>query len=304
MTSAFQPALHRFAVFTAACTWVLLVAGALVTSNDAGLAVPDWPLSYGTLAPPMVGGIFYEHGHRVVATFVGLLATVLAVWLWRRDPRPWMRWLGWTALGAVIAQGVLGGLTVIFLLPAAISVAHASLAQLFFCATVSIAFFTSRVWHTQWPRRESSSAAPVRPLTLALAAALFVQLVLGAAFRHKAIGFWPHLAGAGLAAVLAYRTWRVVRQNYSEIAALRRAARLPAGLVALQLALGAAALWARIEARAFPQPMPLLVGITVAHVVLGAMTLASAVILGICAFRVLKPAGELALDSRPERAAI
>ncbi len=110
--------LHRFAVFTAACTFLLLVAGALVTSNDAGLAVPDWPLSYGSVAPPMVGGIFYEHSHRVMATFVGILTIVLAVWLWRSEPRRWVRRLGLIALGAVIAQGVLGGLTVVFFLPA------------------------------------------------------------------------------------------------------------------------------------------------------------------------------------------
>src|SRR6202166_872841 len=108
---------HRFAVFTACCTFLLLIAGALVTSNDAGLSVPDWPLSYGSLTPPMVGGIFYEHGHRVIASFVGLLSIVLAVWLWRVEPRRWVRRLGWAALGAVVAQGLLSGLTVLFFLP-------------------------------------------------------------------------------------------------------------------------------------------------------------------------------------------
>lgn len=293
MTPSFQPGVHRFAVFTAACTLLLLVAGALVTSNDAGLAVPDWPLSYGTLAPPMVGGILYEHGHRMVAAFVGMLAIVLAVWLWRRDPRRWVRWLGLAALGAVIAQGVLGGLTVIFLLPPAISVAHASLAQLFFCATVSIALFTSRWWHSEWPRIERSPAAPVPILAITAGAAIFVQLVLGAAFRHRGIGILPHLAGAGLVAMLAYHTLSVVRRSYAKVVGLRRPAAILASLVTLQLVLGAVALWARIEARTYPQPMPLLVGISVAHVVLGAMTFAAAVVLGICALRILKPAGEL-----------
>ena len=90
---------HRFAVFTACCTFLLLIAGALVTSNDAGLSVPDWPLSYGSLLPPMVGGIFYEHGHRMIATLVGILSIVLAVWLWRVESRRWVRWLGVAALG-------------------------------------------------------------------------------------------------------------------------------------------------------------------------------------------------------------
>ncbi len=89
-----QPNVHRFAVFTACCTFLLLIAGALVTSNDAGLSVPDWPLSYGSLLPPMVGGIFYEHGHRMIAAFVGMLSIVLAVWLWRVETRAWVRWLG------------------------------------------------------------------------------------------------------------------------------------------------------------------------------------------------------------------
>ncbi len=115
----------------------LLIAGALVTSNDAGLSVPDWPLSYGSLLPPMVGGIFYEHGHRMIASFVGLLSIVLAVWLWRVESRRlgerWLRWLGVAALGAVVAQGMLGGITVLFFLPPAVSSAHATLAQLFFC---------------------------------------------------------------------------------------------------------------------------------------------------------------------------
>src|ERR1700680_530742 len=92
---------HRFALFTACCTFLLLIAGALVTSNDAGLSVPDWPLSYGSLTPPMVGGIFYEHGHRMMAAFVGLLSIALAIWLWRAEPRrpfqsqsqSWLRWL-------------------------------------------------------------------------------------------------------------------------------------------------------------------------------------------------------------------
>jgi cytochrome c oxidase assembly protein subunit 15 len=124
---------HSFAVFTALCTFGLLIAGALVTSNDAGLSVPDWPLSYGSLMPPMVGGIFYEHGHRMIAAFVGTLSVILAIWLWRVEQRAWVRWLGVAAVGAVVAQGILGGITVLFFLPPAVSSAHATLAQLFFC---------------------------------------------------------------------------------------------------------------------------------------------------------------------------
>src|SRR5512135_3097391 len=138
--------LHRFAVFTACCTFLLVIAGGLVTSTGSGLSVPDWPLSYGRLMPPMVGGIFYEHGHRMVATTVGILTVILAVWLARREPRAWVRRLGYGAVAAVVAQGVLGGLTVLFLLPTAVSVAHACLAQTFLCIAVTLAVVTSPRW--------------------------------------------------------------------------------------------------------------------------------------------------------------
>src|ERR1700674_997355 len=118
-------ALHQFAIFLAFWTLLLVVAGGLVTSNDAGLSVPDWPLSYGKLMPKMEGGVFFEHGHRMVATTVGLLTVILAIWLWRSDTRRWMRRLGWIALAAVVAQGLLGGMTVISLLPKPVSISHA-----------------------------------------------------------------------------------------------------------------------------------------------------------------------------------
>src|SRR5258708_15167279 len=112
MNSAYNEALHRYVVFTASCTFVLLIAGALVTSNDAGLSIPDFPLAYGSLTPPMVGGIRYEFTHRVIATCLGLLTIGLAAWLSQSQKRSSVRWLGWAALGGVIAQGILGGMTV------------------------------------------------------------------------------------------------------------------------------------------------------------------------------------------------
>src|SRR5713226_9445676 len=143
--------LYRFARFLAGCTVLLVLAGSLVTSTDSGLSVPDWPTSYGwsmfTFPPSKwVGGIFYEHTHRLIACSVGFLTVVLAVWLWRRDQRRWMKRLGVAALGAVLAQGVLGGLTVLLFLPAPVSTAHAGLAEIFFCMTVAIALFTSQGW--------------------------------------------------------------------------------------------------------------------------------------------------------------
>ncbi len=297
-------ALHRFAVFTAACTFLLLVAGALVTSNDAGLAVPDWPLSYGSVAPPMLGGIFYEHSHRVMATFVGILTTVLAVWLWRSEPRRWVRCLGLIALGTVIAQGVLGGLTVVFFLPVPVSVAHACLAQIFFGAVVGLALFTSQWWQSALPQMADAGSPRLRSLTVWTVAAIFVQLMLGAAFRHKAFGIVPHLAGAAVVTLLVFWTAGAARRRYRNDAALGRCRRLLHALIGLQLLLGGAAWWSRLVARGFPQPIPAMVWLTVAHTVVGALTLAAAVLTALVCFRILQPVEQAALAARPEQAAL
>ncbi len=179
--------LHAFALFTACMTFCLVIAGGLVTSTGSGLAVPDWPLSYGQVMPPMVGGIFYEHGHRMVATFVGLLTTILAVWLWRAEKRAWVRVLGVAALGAVILQGVLGGLTVLYLLPTPVSVAHATLAQSFFSLTIFLALVTSRGWR-EGTAGQFPEAGRTRLFLLGAAGAVFLQLVLGAWMRHSDAG--------------------------------------------------------------------------------------------------------------------
>src|ERR1700733_13791974 len=162
MPAAPNQGVHRFAIFTACCTVLLLTAGALVTSNDAGLAIPDWPLSYGSLMPPMIGGIFYEHGHRMIATLVGTLTIALAVWLSLVEPRRWVRRLGWTALGLVVAQGLLGGLTVKLMLPPAVSMAHATLAPLFFVSILSLAVFTSDWWQSDLEIRDDANSPSLK----------------------------------------------------------------------------------------------------------------------------------------------
>ncbi|MBI3112011.1 MAG: COX15/CtaA family protein [Ignavibacteriales bacterium] len=189
MKQPFNKALHRFSLATAITTFFLIIAGGLVTSTGSGLAVPDWPLSYGMLMPPMIGGIFYEHGHRMVATLVGFLTTILTLWLWKREQRRWMKVLGFVALTAVILQGALGGLTVLFLLPTAISVSHATLAQTFFCIVSSIALFTSRWWMEQDHRMmEESEGTTMRKLVVLTTASVYLQLILGALMRHTGSG--------------------------------------------------------------------------------------------------------------------
>ena len=295
--------LHRYAVFTACCTFLLIIAGALVTGNEAGLAVPDWPLSYGRLMPPMVGGIFYEHSHRMVASLVGFLTVILALWLWRVEPRRWVRRLGWAALATVIAQGLLGGITVLYFLPIAVSVAHACLAQVFFCLTVSVALFTWPPWTVCVPRprnqrwalagaRQRTSAGwapnphpPTPYVALATSAAIFLQLMLGAAFRHSGLGLGPHLAGSAVVSVGVFWTMVRVLRSHREHAGLVRAALWLGALLLAQLFLGGGSLAARIAFRDAPQPVPLAVVVTTAHVAAGALTLASSVVLTLLAFR-------------------
>lgn len=177
---------------TAVAALLLILVGSLVTSTGSGLAVPDWPLSYGMLFPPMVGGILYEHGHRMVAAAVGLLVVVQALVFTWREPRRWLRVLAWTAVAAIVAQGVLGGLTVLFLLPDPISIAHAVLAQSLAMLLVLIAYAQSREWERR--AREPAPAAPAAgerplwPVVAALPAVVFLQLVAGALMRHTDAG--------------------------------------------------------------------------------------------------------------------
>ncbi len=169
----------------------LLFIGGMVTSTDSGLSVPDWPTTYNynmfTFPPSMmVGGIFYEHGHRLVASLVGFLMILLSVALFRLDGRAWLRWTGFAALLLVIGQGVLGGLTVIYKLPLGVSVAHASVAELFFLLTVMIAFATSRIW-MESDSTVAKDATGIR-LALILCGMIFLQIVAGAIVRHSAAG--------------------------------------------------------------------------------------------------------------------
>jgi len=298
MITEYNQSMHRYAVFTACCTFVLLIAGALVTSNDAGLSIPDWPLAYGSLTPPMVGGIRYEFTHRVIATCVGLLTIGLALGLWRAEKRSWMRWLGAAALGGVIAQGILGGLTVRMYQPPAISAAHATLAQLFFSTVVAIAVFTSGWWNGSLPEMDDVGSPRVRSLVLWTLAAVFLQLVLGAAFRHKGFGIIPHLAGAVIVAILIFMTAGALKRRFADAPALRSCARYLHILIGVQLLLGAGAYWSRLYAARFPQPIPVMVALTVVHTVTGALVLAVTLVTALVSYRMLK-ADRVVVDHAP-----
>ncbi|MGH9883562.1 MAG: COX15/CtaA family protein [Pyrinomonadaceae bacterium] len=288
--------LNRFALLVAGATFFLIIAGALVTSHDAGLATPDWPLSNGQVFPKMVGNLFWEHGHRLVATSVGLLTIGLVIYLSRREKRRWVRRLGLFALFAVIAQGLLGGLTVKLMLPLPVSTAHATLAQLFFCTTVSLAVFTSRSWMEPRPVIEEKGSLPVRYLSIAAVVTILLQLVLGATLRHSAT--WSedlptelvlaHVGGALAVALLLGSTIFLMMRRHGGDRFLTRPATIALGLLATQLVLGLAAYMTRLASPHDPQPLNPMVAITVAHVACGALVFATTIVLTLRAFKVLR----------------
>ncbi len=189
MISSYNGLLKSYTLVLAFCTFLLICAGGLVTSTGSGLSVPDWPLSYGKLMPPMVGGILYEHGHRMIATSVGLLTVILVFLIYRKEERSWLRKLTIVALIAVILQGLLGGLTVLYLLPTWISVSHATLAQTFFCIIASIALFQSSWWQSSDLRViEERGGRSLFTIGLVAVGAVYFQLIFGALMRHTGSG--------------------------------------------------------------------------------------------------------------------
>jgi cytochrome c oxidase assembly protein subunit 15 len=288
LTTPYNRAHHRFAVFVACATFVLIVAGALVTSNDAGLSIPDWPTSFGSFSvPPLRGGIRFEWSHRAIAGSIVLLTISIAAWTWFVDRRRWMKWLGLAALGTVITQAILGGLTVLLFQPPWVSSAHAAVGQTFFCIAVAIAMFTGRKWVEEVPQIETDKRRPgLVPLTLLSIFMLYVQLVLGAMFRHHGMSWWPHVANALVVTfVVAWTGIRALRQ-FSRIEAVRRPAIILLSLLVTQLCLGFLAFLTRVAwGRDAVQPELPMVASTVAHVAVGALLLATAVILAIQVWR-------------------
>jgi heme a synthase len=322
-TSAYKPIHHWFTVFVAACAFVLIVAGAMVTSNNAGLAVPDWPTSFGHLfkIPRLIGGVKFEHVHRMIAEFVGLMTIIAAVWTWMVDKRRWMRGLTIGAVAGVIVQGVLGGLTVLNFLPPAISTAHGTVGQTMFCVLAAIAVFTSRSWLEE--PNEKITLKDARPLLRhcwMLIGFLYLQLILGAAFRHvwtkwgpagsnhwpthKIIHafLYPHILNALMVAGLVLYVSLRAMTKHANIPNLRRPALWLLILLIAQLLLGVSAYVVRVvQGINEAQPTMSLVAVTVSHVAIGALILLSTVILTIQAYRHTgDPAAVIPFDKRRE----
>ena len=284
---------HRFALLVAIATFFLIIAGANVTSHDAGLATSDWPLSNGQFFPKMVGNLFWEHGHRLVAASVGLLTIVLAVYLQFRAQRSWIKRIGWTAVGLVIVQGLLGGLTVKLNLPLAVSAAHATLAQLFFLTTVSLAVFTSRSWMIAEANIAERAGIASRALCIASLVVILAQLVLGATLRHSATWDQPlptgllvaHIAGAMIVTLVLGVTATTILLRHRGEKFLTRPAIIAIGFLFVQLLLGLAAFITRAASPYDPQPLNPMIAVTVAHVACGALVFAATIILALRVFR-------------------
>lgn len=318
--------LHRFAILVAFLTVVLLVAGALVTSNEAGDSVPDWPLSFGRWlihSDYFVANVRYEYSHRFIAGVVGFSTFLLAVWAWRSERRGWVRSLAFASFAGVVAQALLGGVRVLFFEhKPLIAIPHALIAQSFFALIVALAVFTSRGWWERRTARPDTGGPALRTLTVVTVGAVLVQLVLGAGFRHGAFTVLPHVLGAiTVASLIAWTSVATMRRHKGD-GFLARPAMLALALVVAQFALGVLAYWSRLAAGSYPvagvgdflgsttrvyltsiepvQPVEPMISLTVAHVVVGALTLATMMVLTLRCYRALASEGERE-PGRPQR---
>ena len=233
----------------------------------------------------MVGGIRSEAEHRLVAGLDGLLTVILALWIWAREPRSWLRKLGGVAVLVVLAQAVLGGIAVLSDLPVLISVAHACLGQVFFCITVSLALLLRPGWKWDEARLEDASKPSARQLAVWTTGAIFLQVLLGAAFRHGGMTIGPHLAGAVAVTVLAVWLVKRILMDYAHQARLVRSALWLGGLVVLQLVLGVGSYMEMLKFAGYPQPEPPVVTASTIHVAAGSLVLAAAVVMALQAYR-------------------
>jgi cytochrome c oxidase assembly protein subunit 15 len=294
MASTYNPGVHRFAVFVVGWTILLFIAGALVTSRDAALSVPSWP---GPVMPPMVGGVFYEHSHRMIAGALGVFTLILAILVWTKEERSWLRWFSAIAVAGVVVQAILGGQVVIQLLHYWLPVLHACFAQIVFAAVLSIAVFTSKWWVSYRPQLEDGGRPSIHFLATLNAAVIYLQVILGAGFRHKEIPIWPHMAGALL--VLGVVIWTAValRKRFGQSRELSRVRVMLHAIFGTQFLLGFAAYWSRLTTVDAPQPMPVMVYLTVIHTVFGAILFAFSILIVLMCYRLVPSRREVGAEA-------
>jgi heme A synthase len=297
MSSTYNPGIHRFACFTVVWTVLLFVAGALVTSNDAALSVPDWPKSFGTWFPTsrqLAGGAFFEHSHRAIAGALGVFILLLAILIWMKDSRRWLRWFGVIAVGGVVVQAVLGGEVVRQLLHYWLPVMHACFGQIIFAAVLGIAVFTSKWWMEGYARLADRGSPSIHTIATLNAEMIFLQVVLGAGFRHQELPVGPHILGAFV--VMATVVWTAIalRKRFGASPELTRARMLLHAIFGIQFLLGFGAYWSRLATLEAPGPMPVMVLLTVAHTVVGALLFAFSVLIVLICYRIVLRGREVA----------
>jgi cytochrome c oxidase assembly protein subunit 15 len=283
---------HRLALANAVATLLLLFVGGLVTTKGAGLAVPDWPTTFGYnpfLYPwsMMVGNIFYEHSHRLIASAVGLCTVLLAVMLWLSQSQKRLRWLGVAAVALVVAQGVVGGLRVV-LLEQTLAILHACLAQAFFALAVSLALFTSNEWSRELPKAEAPDAARLQRLSLITTGLIYLQIVFGAVLRHTGALLEIHLIFAALVALHVMLLGARILKRHGQVSALLGPIILLSALLFAQLALGLGAYLGK-----FVMSLPPIMAVTLrtSHVVVGALMLAASLVLTLRSFKLFLRGG-------------
>jgi cytochrome c oxidase assembly protein subunit 15 len=279
---------HRLAVITACATFPLLFIGGLVTSKGAGLAVPDWPTTFGYnmfLYPwsKMVGNIFYEHSHRLVASAVGLLTIALALSLWLQEPRKWLRWLGVAALALVVVQGVLGGLRVT-LLEHSLAIVHASLAQAFFALTVCLALFTSKEWREKIAEVPLADYGRLRRLAAVTTGLIYLQVMFGAVLRHTGLRLDAHLLFAALVTLHVVLLTVRIFKDHSDHRRLTRPALFLSAMLLVQLFLGTVSYLAKFTT-ILRMPIDATVFLTTTHLAVGALMLVTSLVLTLRFYR-------------------
>ena len=297
---------HRYVKLVTVFTVLLIAAGGMVTSTDSGLSVPDWPTTYGSNmftfpVSKWVGGIRYEHTHRLIASTVGFLTIIMAGWTWWIEPRRWVRRLAFAALGAVILQGLLGGLTVLFFLPPAISIGHAGLAQIFFCLTLTLALVTSPGWKAAAAPEDDPVMRRIAGMATVL---IYTQILIGATMRHTHAGLaipdfpyafghvippvwnakvaihFAHRVGALAVTLAILATAGHVFRFHSRRRELVRPALLLLLFLSMQVTLGAFVVWSAMN--------PI---VNTAHVVNGALVLGTSLILSLRVFSLSRVPG-------------
>jgi cytochrome c oxidase assembly protein subunit 15 len=287
-------ALHRFAIVCATATFILIFVGGLVTSTGSALAVPDWPLAYGRLVPKLVGGVRFEYGHRVVAGVVVMLTIILSFWTALVERRSWVRKTAFAAAAIIVVQAILGGITVLYLLPLPVAVAHAGTAQALVCVMVAMALFTNPEFGTGTPLDDDAGRPRLATLAMITTAVIYAQILIGAVMRHLGAGLaipdfpssfghltppfislaidvnFAHRCGAVAVSMLVLWTVTLIFRRYRHRPELTRPALLLIVLLLTQVTLGALTIW---SGRAV---LP-----TTTHVAIGAAVLATSLALTI-----------------------